>query len=117
MSANAFNHLSKDKKLATIISKIGTLELKENFDLYRSLLAAIVSQQLSTKAANTINARASNLEKRTSRCFNLLLEVVSSFTSFRNLTFVKSIFLNLLKLKRWIIIGTARNKSEKRNSG
>lgn len=47
-------HLKKDKKLKPIITKVGVLETRSSSDLYLSLLKAIVSQQLSVKAADTI---------------------------------------------------------------
>lgn len=50
----AYKHLKKDKKLKEIIKQTGKLEATHQKDLFTSLLSAIVSQQLSTKAAATI---------------------------------------------------------------
>jgi DNA-3-methyladenine glycosylase II len=47
-------HLSKDKTLKKVISKVGVIKTKPHTDLYYALMRAIVSQQLSTKAAETI---------------------------------------------------------------
>ncbi|MCC6371287.1 MAG: DNA-3-methyladenine glycosylase 2 family protein [Bacteroidia bacterium] len=47
-------HLKKDKILKKVIDKVGPLETRSSSDLYLSLLKAIVSQQLSVKAADTI---------------------------------------------------------------
>lgn len=50
----AYKHLRKDPKLKEIIRQTGKLEPAHQKDLFTSLLNAIVSQQLSTKAAATI---------------------------------------------------------------
>ncbi len=50
----AYKHLKKDPKLKVIIQQTGKLEAAHQKDLFTSLLSAIVSQQLSTKAAATI---------------------------------------------------------------
>lgn len=50
----AYKHLRKDPKLKAIIKQTGKLEPAHQKDLFTSLLGAIVSQQLSTKAAATI---------------------------------------------------------------
>lgn len=47
-------HLRKDAILKKAISKVGTFETTFNEDLYLSLMKAIVSQQLSVRAAATI---------------------------------------------------------------
>lgn len=54
---DAYKHLRKDKKLKEIIRQTGKLEAAHQKDLFTSLLSAIVSQQLSTKAAATIWGR------------------------------------------------------------
>ncbi|MBA2613414.1 MAG: DNA-3-methyladenine glycosylase 2 family protein [Bacteroidetes bacterium] len=56
-------HLKKDKKLKKVIEQVGVLKTKKNEDLFISLLSAIVSQQLSVKAANTIWGRFEGLFK------------------------------------------------------
>lgn len=50
----SIRHLKKDKVLAKVIDKVGPLETRKSEDLYLSLMRAIVSQQLSVKAADTI---------------------------------------------------------------
>jgi DNA-3-methyladenine glycosylase II len=47
-------HLKKDKALKKVIEKVGVLKSTKDLDLYLSLMRAIVGQQLSVKAANTI---------------------------------------------------------------
>jgi len=47
-------HLKKDKLLKKVIKDVGEIRLRKNLDLYHSLMRAIVGQQLSVKAANTI---------------------------------------------------------------
>ncbi len=50
-------HLNKCKVLKGIIKMVPDFELKKSENLYESLISAIVSQQLSVKAANTILGR------------------------------------------------------------
>lgn len=50
----AIAHLKKDKILAPVIRSAGVISHAGETDLYFALLRAIVGQQLSTKAANTI---------------------------------------------------------------
>lgn len=57
----AYRNLNKDPKLKTIIKETGKLEPAHHKDLLGALLGAIVSQQLSTKAAKTIWERFINL--------------------------------------------------------
>lgn len=54
-------HLSKDKKLASVIKQHGTVELKKRKDLFLSLCGSIISQQLSVKVADVIKQRFYNL--------------------------------------------------------
>lgn len=53
----AIAHLQKDKALKKVIDKIGFIKSEKDEDLYLALLRAIVSQQLSVKAAETIWGR------------------------------------------------------------
>ena len=55
----ALNHLRRDPKLAAVIERVGPYRLKPRTDgtSFSSLVGAIVSQQLSTKAAATIHGR------------------------------------------------------------
>ncbi|NJN33984.1 MAG: hypothetical protein HC817_06800, partial [Saprospiraceae bacterium] len=54
MTAEALAHLSKDDKLAAIFPQITLADVDAHNDIYLDLLDAIVSQQLSVKAAGTI---------------------------------------------------------------
>ena len=53
----AIAHLSRDKKFKKIIETVEMPQRETNKDIYISLIRAIVSQQLSVKAANTIYTR------------------------------------------------------------
>ena len=57
----ALEHLKKDKILATILDRYTVSSPKISTNLFRDLLEAIVSQQLSNKAASTIFSRFLNL--------------------------------------------------------
>ena len=50
-------HLEKDKALKKVIEQVGVIKTKKDLDLYVALMRAIVSQQLSVKAAATIWSR------------------------------------------------------------
>lgn len=54
-------HLSKDKILKQAIEKTGRLELSTRKNIFLSLCNSIMSQQLSTKVADIIQARFVNL--------------------------------------------------------
>ncbi len=56
-------HLRKDKALKKVIDKVGVIKTGKNQDLFIALLSAIVSQQLSVKAADTIWGRFEALFK------------------------------------------------------
>lgn len=56
-------HLKKDKALKKVIDHVGVLKSSRSQDLYLSLMKAIVSQQLSVKAAATIWGRFLGLFK------------------------------------------------------
>ena len=51
----------KDNKLGIAIDRIGMIKRKTNPELFSALLSTIISQQISTKAAITINDRLLNL--------------------------------------------------------
>jgi DNA-3-methyladenine glycosylase II len=53
----ALKHLKKDRKLAKVIDKIGKYNLPITKNPYESLVEAIITQQLSGKAADSISAR------------------------------------------------------------
>jgi len=56
-------HLKKDKLFKRVVEKVGVLKISSDQDLYLSLMRAIVSQQLSVKAAATIWQRFLTLFK------------------------------------------------------
>ena len=56
MSA-AIRHLKKDRKLAKVIDQVGSYNLPITKNPYESLVEAIITQQLSGKAADSISAR------------------------------------------------------------
>ncbi len=56
-------HLSKDKKLSSVIKKVGNVELKKRKNIFLSLCRSIMSQQLSTKVADVIHDRFLTLFK------------------------------------------------------
>ncbi len=58
---NAVRHLSKDKKLGSLIKKHGELEWDWESDLFFDLIESIISQQLSGKASATIFGRFKKL--------------------------------------------------------
>lgn len=60
-NAKAIEHLQKDPILATILDKYTVSSPKVSKNLFRDLLEAIISQQLSSKAATTIFNRFLNL--------------------------------------------------------
>lgn len=51
------NHLRKDRKLAKVIDKVGEFNLSLTKNPYQSLVEAIITQQLSGKAADSISTR------------------------------------------------------------
>ena len=58
MSAkNPIEHLSKDRKLAKVIKKVGNYEIRVTKNKYESLVEAIITQQLSGSAAKSISTR------------------------------------------------------------
>jgi DNA-3-methyladenine glycosylase II len=57
LSAAAIKFLKKDPKLAKIIKQVGSYEISLMKNPYESLVEAIITQQLSGKAAETISKR------------------------------------------------------------
>lgn len=53
----------KDKKLGEAIDKIGLIERAINPDPFKSIISSVVGQQISNKAAVTVNAKLSDLVK------------------------------------------------------
>ena len=57
MKQEIFHHLSSDPRLADVLPLITLPEIETHNDIYGDLLGSIVSQQLSVKAAATIESR------------------------------------------------------------
>jgi DNA-3-methyladenine glycosylase II len=55
--SSAIKHLKKDRKLAKVIDQVGSYNLPITKNPYESLVGAIITQQLSGKAADSISAR------------------------------------------------------------
>lgn len=53
----ALKHLRKDRKLAKIIDRVGKYNLPITKNPYESLIEAIITQQLSSKAADSISTK------------------------------------------------------------
>ena len=65
----------KDKKLGAIIDRVGIIKREVNPDLFSSLVESIVSQQVSSKAADSICARLNELSGMdATRLHNLSVE-------------------------------------------
>ena len=54
IESEILKHLKKDKVLKKAIAQVGTIKKQKKQDLFAALLRAIVGQQLSVKAADTI---------------------------------------------------------------
>ena len=57
MQTQIFDHLSRDPRMATIMPLITLPIIETHNDIYADLLGSIISQQLSVKAAATIESR------------------------------------------------------------
>lgn len=57
MSSKVVSHLKKDRKLAKVIKNVGPHKIAVVKNPYRSLVEAIITQQLSGKAADSISKR------------------------------------------------------------
>ena len=56
------NHLRKeDKKLGAVIDRVGIIKRPVNPDVFSSLIESIVSQQISSKSADTVCLKLNNL--------------------------------------------------------
>ena len=65
----------KDKKLGAVIDRVGIIKREVNPDLFSSLVESIVSQQVSSKAADSICARLNELSGMdATRLHNLSVE-------------------------------------------
>jgi DNA-3-methyladenine glycosylase II len=61
LSVHAVRFLKKDPKLAKIIKHVGSYDINLTKNPYKSLIEAIITQQLSGKAAESISNRFKNL--------------------------------------------------------
>lgn len=57
MSKKAEIHLSQDPVMKKLIKEFGSVELTPNNNLFEDIISSIISQQLSVKAASTIQGR------------------------------------------------------------
>ena len=57
MKQEIFEHLSRDPRMAAVLPLIILPEIETHNDIYGDLLGSIISQQLSVKAAATIESR------------------------------------------------------------
>jgi len=88
------NHIRKnDKKLGAVIDSIGIIKRQVNLDLFSALVESIVSQQISTKAANTVCQRLNELCGMNVDCLSTLTvtEIQSCGMSMRKAEYVKGI--------------------------
>jgi len=88
------NYLKKkDKKLGAAIDRIGIIKRTVNPDVFSSLVESIVSQQISSKAANTVCLKLHNLcEMDAERLAALTAEEIKSCgTSMRKAGYVKGV--------------------------
>ncbi|MDX2173465.1 MAG: DNA-3-methyladenine glycosylase [Bacteroidota bacterium] len=84
-------HLAKDKRLNKVISEVGVLKPgKINTDIYASLIKAIVSQQLSVKAADTIHKRFLTLFKNNYPDAKTVLNIDNELLRSSGLSYQKS---------------------------
>ena len=51
----------KDKKLAAVIDRYGAIEREVNYDVFSALIRSIIAQQISGKAADTVERRLVDL--------------------------------------------------------
>lgn len=90
---NKIAHLKKDKTLGKVIDRVGILKTGSNADLYNSLLRSIVSQQLSTKAAQTIWERFLALFKDGYPAAAVLLKMKDETLRSAGLSYQKAAYL------------------------
>lgn len=87
-------HLKRaDKKLAPVIDRIGMIKRPVIPDLFTALVHSIVSQQISSKARNTVWGRIETklVEITPAAIDNLSLEEIQQFgISFRKASYIKS---------------------------
>jgi len=107
-------HLKKDKTLKKIIERVGEIKLNKNRDLYLALLEAIVSQQLSVKAADTIWKRFLALFKNEYPEAKLLLKMKDDKLRSAGLSYQKAGYLKniaLFSIKQTLDYKKLKNKS------
>lgn len=84
----------RDKKLGSLIDRIGIIEREVNLDTFSALIDSIVSQQISTKAAITVATRLNNLvgEINPNNIYNASIEDIQKCgMSVRKATYIKGI--------------------------
>lgn len=91
--------IKKDKVLGDYIKKTGFIKRELNSDIFTSLISSIISQQVSTKAAKTINERLNNIvidltPKKILELDDSLLQSIG--ISFRKVSYMKDIAKNFI---------------------
>lgn len=91
--------IKKDKVLGDYIKKTGFIKRELNSDIFISLISSIISQQVSTKAAKTINERLNNIvinltPKKILELDDSLLQSIG--ISFRKVSYMKDIAKNFI---------------------
>jgi DNA-3-methyladenine glycosylase II len=108
-------HLRRDKKLAKIIDHVGEVKLKKHSKLYLHLLRAIVAQQLSTKAADTIWGRFIDLFEDQRPAPKLLLLMDTEKMRGAGLSYQKAGYLKNIaqfSMDETLEYSTLKNKSD-----
>ena len=92
----ALTHLRRDKCMAGLMKKVGDIDFRphHNAEPMQALIAAIVSQQLSTKVASTIHKRVKVLiEKNGKPCAKKMLATPDADLRAAGLSFMKIAYL------------------------
>lgn len=108
-------HLKKDKTLKKVIERVGEIKPNKNRDLYMALLEAIVSQQLSVKAADTIWKRFLALFKDEYPEAKLLLKMKDDTLRSSGLSYQKAGYLKniaLFSIEQTLDYKKLKNKSD-----
>lgn len=113
--ADALNHLKKDKILKKLILKVGEINRQGDQELFPALLSAIVSQQLSIKAAATIRGRFLGLFKNSVPTAKALLKLKDDQLRAAGLSYQKAGYLKNIaafSLKNTLDYELLKNKTD-----
>lgn len=114
-SADQIIYLKKDKALKKVIDAIGELKSKKDLDLYVALMRAIIGQQLSVKAANTIWNRFLDLFKDNYPAPKVVLKLKDDTLRSVGLSFQKAGYIKNIaqfSLNQSLEYNTLKNKSD-----